>query len=92
MEAAAMALKVAVVAPAGTVTDAGIVSETSLLASVTFAPPVGAVWDRVAVQALEPLGPTVAGLQATPETRTGATRLMVVVWELLPREAVTVAL
>jgi len=32
------------------------------------------------------------GLQATPEINTGASRLIVAVWELLPRVAVTVAL
>jgi hypothetical protein len=46
----------------------------------------------VTVQVLEELGPRLAGLQATPETRTGATRLMAAVFELPPIEAVTVAL
>jgi hypothetical protein len=43
IEAAAVALKVAVVAPAATVTDAGMVSRVLLLARVTLDPPVGAV-------------------------------------------------
>jgi hypothetical protein len=43
IEAAAVALNVAVVAPAATVTDAGTVSEALLLASVTLDPPVGAL-------------------------------------------------
>jgi hypothetical protein len=37
------------------------------------------------------LCPRLVGLQAKPETRTGASRLIVAVWEL-PRVAVTVAL
>jgi hypothetical protein len=43
MVPAEVALKVAVVAPAGTVTDAGAVSEALLLASVTLEAPVGAL-------------------------------------------------
>ena len=92
MLAAAVALKVPVVDPAATVTDAGTVSEVLLLASVTAEPPVGAVWVSVTVQVLTALCPRLVGLQATPETRTGATRLIVAVWELLPSVAVTVAL
>ena len=92
MDAAAVALKVAVVAPAATVTEAGTVSEALLLASVTAEPPAGAVCDSVTLQVLTALWPRLAGLQATPETRTGATRLMVAVCELLPSVAVTVAL
>ncbi len=90
--AAAVALKVAVVAPAATVTNAGTVSEALLLASVTLNPPVGAVWVSVTVQVLTALCPRLVGLQAAPETSTGASRLMVAVCELPPRVAVTVAL
>ncbi len=43
IEAAAVAPKVAVVAPDAIVTDAGTVSEALLLPSVTADPPVGAV-------------------------------------------------
>jgi hypothetical protein len=94
MLAAAVALKVAVVVPAGTVTDAGTASAVSLLASVTFEPPVGAVWVSVTVQVLTALGLRLVGLQARPDTRTpaDANRLMVAVCELAPRVAVTVAL
>jgi hypothetical protein len=94
MEAAAVALKVAVVAPAATVTEAGTVSRVLLLVSVTLAPPARADWVRVTVQVLAALWPRVAGLQATPETRPGigASRLTVAVFELVPRVAVTVAL
>jgi hypothetical protein len=92
IEAAAVALKVAVVAPAVTVTDVGAVSEALLLASVTVDPPRGAIWVSVTVQVLTALWPRLAGLQATADTRTGASRLMVAGCELLPRDAVTVAL
>ena len=43
MVAAAVALKVTVLDPAATVTDAGTESEVLLLARVTAEPPVGAV-------------------------------------------------
>ena len=92
IEAAAVALKVAVVAPAATVTDAGTVSEALLLARITLDPPVGAVWVSVTVQTLVALCPRLVGLQATPETRTGASRLMAAVFELVLRVEVTVAL
>ena len=91
-EAAAVALNVAVVAAAATVTDAGRVSEALLLASVTPDPPAGAVWVSVTVQVPAALCPRLAGLQARVDTRTGASRLMVAVCELPPRVAVTVAL
>ena len=91
IEAAAVAPKVAVVAPAATVTETGTVSEALLLASVTLAPPAGAVWVSVMVQVLIALWPRVAGLHATPDTSTGASRLMVAVFELLLKVAVTIA-
>ena len=91
MVAAAVALKFAVLAPAATVIEAGTVSEVLLLESVMLEPPVGAFWASVTVQALTALWPRLVGLQATPETSTGANRLIVAVWELLPRVAVTVA-
>ena len=89
--AAAVALKVAVVAPAATVTDAGTVSAALVLAKVMLEPPVGAVWVSVTVQVLTALCPRLVGLHATPEISTGARRLMVAVCELVPRVAVTVA-
>jgi hypothetical protein len=92
IEAAAAALNAAVMAPAATVTEAGTVSEALLLASVTLDPPVGADWVSVTVQVLAALWPRLVGLHATVETRTGASRLMEAVCELLPRVAVTVAL
>jgi hypothetical protein len=54
-DAAAVELKVAVVAAAATVTDAGTVSEALLLDRVTEEPPVGAVCVRVTVHVLTPL-------------------------------------
>ena len=86
-----VALNIAVVEPAGTVTDAGTVSEALLLASVTLDPPAGAFWVSVTVQVLTALCPRVVGLHAKPDTRIGAVRLIIVVCELLPRVAVTVA-
>jgi hypothetical protein len=71
-----VALKLAVVAAAATVTDAGTVREVLLLDSVTAAPPAGATLVRVTVQALVALGPKLVGLQASDDTSTGATRLM----------------
>ena len=92
MEAAAVALKVAVVAPAATVTDAGTVSEALLLASVTLEPLPWEIWVIVTVHVLTALCPRLVGLQAKLETSIGASRLTLVVCELLPRVAVTVAL
>jgi hypothetical protein len=43
------------------------------------------------VQVLVAPGPRLVGLQATPETRAGASRLIVVLCELLPNVAVIVA-
>ena len=80
--AAVVALKVAEVAAAATVTDAGAVRVALVLVRVTRAPPVGAAWVRVTVQVLEPFGPRVVGLQASDETST-ATMLMVALAELL---------
>jgi hypothetical protein len=91
MVAPAVAVKVAVVAPESTVTEAGTVSRELLLASATADPPAGAVWLRVTVQVLEALWPRLVGLHATPETTTDETRLMVPVFELEPRAAVMVA-
>ena len=86
-----VALKVAVVDPAATATEAGTVNTALVLVSVTVLPPVGAAWFRVTVQVLEALGPRLVGLQARAVTIVGATRLMVTLCELLPRVAVTVA-
>ena len=79
IDAAAVALKLAVVFPDVTVTDAGTVSNPLLLPSVTVVPPVGAAEEMVTVHALTALCPRLVGLQDTLETRIGACRLMVAV-------------
>ncbi len=89
MLAAAVAPKVAVVAPDDIVTDAGTVSKALLEVSDTAEPPEGAVWVRVTVQVLTALWPRLVGLQDKVETSTGANRLMDVLCELVPRLAVT---
>ena len=80
--AAVVALKVAVMAAAPTVTEAGAVRVALVLVRVTRAPPVGAAWVRVTVQVLEELGPRLVGLQASEETST-AVRVTVALAELL---------
>ncbi len=77
-----VALKVAEEAAAATVTEAGTVRVVLELVRVTEAPPVGAGWVRVTVQVEEELGPRLVGLQASEETVTEATRLMVALAEL----------
>jgi hypothetical protein len=88
--AAAVALNVAVEAPAATVTDPGTVSEVVLLASITLDPPAGAVWFSITVHVPTALCPRLAGVQASVDNSTGADRLNVAVRELPPRVAVTV--
>jgi hypothetical protein len=84
LTATVVALKVAEIAAAATVTDAGTVRVGLVLVRVTVAPPpVGAGWVRVTMQALEELGPRLVGLQTSEETSTGATRLIVALAELL---------
>ena len=78
-----VALKVAEVAAAATVTEAGTVRVELVLVSVTLAPPVGAAWVKVTVHVVDELWPRLVGLQASEETSTGATRLTVVFAELL---------
>jgi hypothetical protein len=72
-----VALKVAVVAPAGTVTGAGTVRYGLLSVSVTSAPPTGAALVRVTVQVLEPFCPRLVGLHTSDDTAIEAARLMV---------------
>ena len=86
-----MAVKVVEVEPAGTVTDAGVVSSALLSDSVTEVPPVGATLVSVTVQVLVALEPRLVGEQASEERATGATRLRVAVWETPFSVAVTVA-
>ena len=80
--AAVVALKVADVAAAAIVTEAGTVSVELVLVSVTLAPPVGAGCVNATVQVVEEFCPRLVGLHASDETRTGATRLTLVFEEL----------
>ncbi len=87
-----VALNVAVVAAAATVTDVGTVRVALLFVSATTAPPAGAGCVRVTVQVLEAFCPRLAGLQPSDDTNTGANRLIVAFAELLLYVAVTIAL
>ena len=80
---AVVALNVAEVAAAATVTEAGTVRVELVFDSATLAPPLGAGWVSVTVQVLEEFGPRLVGLHASEDTSTGATRLTVAVAELL---------
>jgi len=86
-----LALKVAVEAPAATVAVAGTLSGAGLLDSATLAPPVGAVWFSVMVQVLAEFCPSMAGLQLSEETCSGATRATLAVMDVALSVAVTVA-
>ena len=81
-KAAVVALKVAEVAAAATVTAAGTVRAGLLLVRVMLMPPAGAAWLKVTVQLLEAFGPRLVGLQTSEESRPGATRLTLVLTEL----------
>ena len=70
--------KVAEVAVAATVTDAGTVRVELVFDKATLAPPLGAGWVKLTVQMLEELDPRLVGLQEREETSTGATRLTLV--------------
>jgi hypothetical protein len=81
--AVVLALKVAVVAAANTVTDAGTLRVALVLVIVTLAPPAGAALVRVTVQVVDALAPRLVGLQASEDTRVEAARLTVALAELL---------
>ena len=76
-----MAVKEAVVEPAGTVTEAATGSRVLLLASATADPPLGAALERVTVQEVEAPEPREVGVQAKEETTVTVTRLMVAVFD-----------
>jgi len=86
-----VAVKVAVVELAATVTDAGTVSRALLSDTVTVVAALGA-FDRVTVQVLLAEEFRLVGEQASDVSVTGATKLMVAVCETPLRVAVTVAL
>ena len=87
----AVAAKVAEMAPAATVTEAGTVSEALLSERATVLPPVGTAWFRVTVQVVDVPEFTLVGLQARAVTSMGATRVKLAVWEALFSVAVMVA-
>ena len=72
----AVAMKVAELAPAGTVTDAGIVSRALLSDSATVAPEE-AVWFKLTVQVVEAPEATVTGLQLKNVKLSGTTVVIV---------------
>jgi hypothetical protein len=85
-----VAAKTALVAPAATLTEAGIVTNALLSESATTAPPVGARLLKVTVQEAVVPEPRVAGVHANEVSVTGGVRLIVAVLELPFKDAVTV--
>jgi len=69
--------------PAAITTGDGAVSTLLTTDTTTLAPPAGAFFVNVTMQALEEFGPRVVGLHTSVDTSTGATRLTVVFAELL---------
>ena len=86
----AVAVRVAVVAAAATVTEAGTVRAALLLDNATEDPPVGAAWDKVTVQVDEPPEVTVFGEQAKVVTVVFGDTVTEAVAELPFKEAVNV--
>jgi hypothetical protein len=87
----ALAAKVAEVAVAAMVSEAGTVNEELLPETATTVPPAGAGWFRVTVHVVEAPELTLVGLQAREETSMGATRFKLAVWEAPFSVAVAVA-
>jgi len=80
-------LKVAELAPAGTVTLAGTIAFVGLLlASVTTKPPVGAAWVKVTVPTEFDPPTTVVGLKVSEESAAGAAGFTVSVVDLVTPE------
>jgi hypothetical protein len=71
-EVPAVAVKVAEMDAAGTITEAGTETSALLRESITEAPPEGAAALSVTVQLLEALAVTVVGLQLSADKFTGA--------------------
>ena len=87
----AVTVKLALEAPAATVTDAGVVRDELLSDSVTLAPPVGAAPDSVTVHVDVPPDVTLVGEHASLETVTvSGVTVIEAVAELLFNVAVTV--
>jgi hypothetical protein len=70
LTAAVDTIKLADVAPAGTVMDGATVNVALEFERVTLAPPVGAARVRLTVQMLEEFGPTLLGLHDKADTAT----------------------
>ena len=79
-------------APGSTVTEAGAVRSALLSVTVTVVPDAGAALLRVIVQVEAAPDPRAVGEQASEDTVTDVTRLMLAVCEVLPSAAVMVAL
>ncbi len=86
----AVAVKLAVLAPAVTLTEPGTVKAELLDDRLTVTLDVAA-WFKATVQALVPAGLTVEGVHCRDDTVVGTTRDREAVWELVPRDAVRVA-
>jgi hypothetical protein len=85
----AVALKVVLVKPAGTVTDAGTVRAALLAPNDTTCPPVGAALFWLTVQVLDAPEFTVDGEQASADNTAGATRVRLAVCDPPFRVAVS---
>jgi hypothetical protein len=68
----ALAINTAVVDPALTVTEGGVVREALVFDKVTRVPPAGACLVRLTVQLVDALGPRLRGLQESDDTSAGA--------------------
>ena len=82
--------KVAELAPAAIVTEAGVVSRVLLSESDTTAPPLGAVLLSVTVHVLAAPESNVVALHDSPESSTGICNANTVETELVPRDVVMV--
>jgi len=87
----AAAVKVAELAPAAAVTEAGTVRKEVLPESANVAPPAGAGWLRMTVQVAALLESKLEGLHCREAGASEDTKVREVVRELLPNEAVIVA-
>ena len=81
-------MKVAVVLPEATVTDAGTGNAAALLDKLTVAPPV---FDTVTMHVELPPDPRLLGLHVSPLNTVVVAKVIVAAWVLAPNVAVTVA-
>lgn len=80
---AVVAVKLAEVDAAATVTAAGMERAVLVLVRVTLTPPAGAAFDNATVQVPVAFDPRLVGLHVSEETRTGAAREIVAVAEVV---------